>query len=270
MKKLFLLIIVILFLSGCTATGDVVNDKNTQTKQDAIVTEDSNTNTDTKTEESAKVYYQVTSVVDGDTIKVDIDGKTETIRLIGIDTPETVDPRKVVQCFGKEASNKAKEWLSGKTVELEADASQGERDKYDRLLRYVKIKDGIFYNLEIIKQGYAHEYTYNTPYKYQSDFKAAEKYATDNKLGLWSDSTCSGDTSKAATTPTTVTTPPVIPPTVSTPPATNSNTSEPQVKKSNTDICHAKGTTYYSRTTNFTPYDTVEDCLDSGGRLPKR
>ena len=135
-------------------------------------------------------YFKVIKVVDGDTIAVDIDGVSETIRLIGINTPETVDPRKPVECFGVEASNKAKELLSGKLVALEKDISQDERDKYGRLLRYVRIKDGLFYNLEIIKQGYAYEYTYNTPYKYQGEFNEAENNARTKKLGLWADGAC--------------------------------------------------------------------------------
>jgi endonuclease YncB( thermonuclease family) len=135
-------------------------------------------------------YYQVTKVVDGDTIAVNLEGKSETIRLIGINTPETVDPRKPVECFGIEASNKAKELLSGQQVSLESDASQDDRDKYGRLLRYIKTQNGLFYNLEIIKQGYAYEYTYNVPYKYRNEFKAAENYARTNKLGLWADGAC--------------------------------------------------------------------------------
>jgi endonuclease YncB( thermonuclease family) len=70
-------------------------------------------------------YYSVLSVVDGDTVKIRMNGNEETIRLIGMDTPETVDPRKPVQCFGREASNKAKELLSGIKVHIEMDASQG-------------------------------------------------------------------------------------------------------------------------------------------------
>lgn len=139
--------------------------------------------------EEAK-YFKVIKVVDGDTIAMDIEGVSETIRLIGINTPETVDPRKPVECFGVEASNKAKELLSGKSVALEKDSSQDERDKYGRLLRYVRTEEGLFYNLEIIKQGYAYEYTYNIPYKYQSEFKGAENYARSKKLGLWADGAC--------------------------------------------------------------------------------
>lgn len=142
--------------------------------------------------------YEVVKVVDGDTIDVNIDGKTERLRLIGIDTPETVDPRKPVQCFGKEASNKAKEMLEGKKVRLESDDSQDNRDKYDRLLRYVHLEDGTLYNKAIISEGYAHEYTYNVPYKYQSEFKQAQKEAEEAEKGLWSPSTCNGDTEKSA------------------------------------------------------------------------
>ena len=139
-------------------------------------------------------FYPVIKVIDGDTLSVNIDGQTEVLRLIGIDTQETVDPRKLVQCFGKEASNKAKELLSGKKVRLEADPTQGERDKYDRLLRYVFLEDGTFFNKLMISQGYAHEYTYDIPYKYQTEFQQAETEARENKRGLWADETCAGDT----------------------------------------------------------------------------
>lgn len=144
--------------------------------------------------------FDVESVVDGDTIKVSMNGKVETLRLIGIDTPETKDPRKPVQCFGAEASRKATELLAGQKVRLEADASQGERDKYGRLLRYVWRTDGLFFNDWMIRNGYAFEYTYNTPYQYQAIFKEAQRYASDKNLGLWSPSTCDGEASAVETT----------------------------------------------------------------------
>jgi micrococcal nuclease len=137
-----------------------------------------------------KVAYNVVKVVDGDTIDVSVDGTVKRIRLIGIDTPEVVDPRKPVQCFGIEASNKAKEVLTDKKVYLEADASQGELDKYDRLLRYVFLEDGSSFNRMMISEGYAHEYTYDLPYKYQSEYQEAEKQAMDAKKGLWADNAC--------------------------------------------------------------------------------
>ncbi len=102
-----------------------------------------------------------------------------------MDTPETVDPRKPVQCFGVEASNKAKELLSARMVRLEADDSQSERDKYSRLLRYVFLEDGTFYNKYMIAEGFAHEYTYQSnPYRYQPEFQLAERQARENKKGF--------------------------------------------------------------------------------------
>ncbi|MDO8604289.1 MAG: thermonuclease family protein [bacterium] len=145
-------------------------------------------------------YYSVVSVIDGDTIKVNVNGVTVTLRLIGMDTPETVDPRKPVQCFGKEASSKAKELLANTKVRLEKDSTQGELDKYGRTLAYAYREDGLFYNKYMIEQGYAHEYTYNTPYRYQVEFKAAQKSAQENAKGLWSSTTCSGDTTAGSNT----------------------------------------------------------------------
>lgn len=144
-------------------------------------------------------FYSVTKIIDGDTIEINMSGKAETLRLIGMDTPETVDPRKPVQCFGVEASNKAKELLSGKKVKIESDSSQDTRDKYERLLVYVYRDDGLFYNKYMIEQGYAHEYTYEVPYKYQVEFKAAQKSAQDNQRGLWSPTTCNGNTTTNTT-----------------------------------------------------------------------
>lgn len=135
-------------------------------------------------------YYPVAKVVDGDTIKVEIAQKTETIRMIGVDTPETVDPRKPVQCFGREAASKAKELMQGQAVRLEADPTQHNKDKYSRLLRYVYLKDGTLVNKKLIEEGYGFEYTYEVPYKYQLEFKAAEKAARENKRGLWADGAC--------------------------------------------------------------------------------
>lgn len=144
----------------------------------------------TNTTQSKKTLYKVVKVIDGDTITVEIDGKKESIRMIGIDTPEMVDPRKSVQCFAKEASNKTKMTLNGKNVFLSADISQGDRDKYNRLLRYVFLEDNTNFNKLMISEGYAHEYTYNIPYKYQQEFKQAEKEARENKRGLWANDAC--------------------------------------------------------------------------------
>ncbi len=157
----------------------------------------------TPTSTAQSNLYTVSSVIDGDTIQVLIDAKKETLRLIGIDTPETVDPRKPVQCFGKEASAKAKSLLSGKSVRLESDPTQGERDKYQRLLRYVFLEDGTNFNKLMISEGYAYEYTYNIPYKYQVEFKQAQRDAEAGKKGLWADNACLSPTSTPKSSPTT-------------------------------------------------------------------
>lgn len=133
---------------------------------------------------------RVIKVTDGDTIHVLLNNKDTTIRIIGIDTPETVDPRKPVQCMGKEASNRARELLSGKTVVLVPDPTQKDKDKYGRLLRYVFINGSDDYGLGAIIEGLAHEYTYSLPYKYQTEYKNAEKAARQAKVGLWADNAC--------------------------------------------------------------------------------
>lgn len=126
----------------------------------------------------------VTKVVDGDTIEV---STGQTVRLIGIDTPETVDPRRPVGCFGKEASNETKSLLSGKEVILQKDISG--TDRYKRLLRYVylPLEDGklLFVNDYLVRAGFAKVYTYPPDVKFNEQFRQAEVEARDKKLGLW-------------------------------------------------------------------------------------
>lgn len=136
---------------------------------------------------------RVSRVVDGDTIDVTMpDGAKEKVRLLGINTPETVDPRKPVQCFGHEASDHTKALLTGQTVTLANDPSQDDRDKYDRLLRYVGLADGTDINLALVRDGYAHEYTYDRPYARQAAYRAAEADARAAGRGLWNPQACAG------------------------------------------------------------------------------
>lgn len=131
-------------------------------------------------------FYKVVKVIDGDTIVVDIGGKNETVRLIGIDAPEIGGGSSKQKCFGKESEELAKKILSGVSVYLETDASQNDRDKYNRLLRYAIMENGNNFNKQMISSGLAREYTYKTPYKYQKEFKNAENEARNAKKGLWS------------------------------------------------------------------------------------
>lgn len=131
--------------------------------------------------------FLVTKVVDGDTIVVDINGKKETVRLLGIDTPESVDPRKPIECFALNAGLKMKELVLNKKVLLiDEKESQGDRDRYGRLLRYVYLPDvsRTFVNGEMVKQGYAYSFR-EYPTDIQEKFNTWEKYARDNNLGLW-------------------------------------------------------------------------------------
>uniref|UniRef100_UPI003F583E50 thermonuclease family protein n=1 Tax=Mycolicibacterium obuense TaxID=1807 RepID=UPI003F583E50 len=134
--------------------------------------------------------FPVVRVIDGDTIVVEIDGTPTTIRLIGIDTPELVDPRKPVQCFSREASEYTKAMLTGQSVYLEYDPTQDRIDRYGRGLAYVWTTAERLVNLDLIAGGYANEYTFNTPYRYQAEFQAAEFAAADEARGLWSPDTC--------------------------------------------------------------------------------
>ena len=131
----------------------------------------------------------VTRVVDGDTIEVFENNLVSKIRLIGVNTPETLDPRKEVECFGLEASMFLKKELEGKKVKLEADKTQTDKDTYGRDLRYVFLNETNI-NKKIIEEGYGFEFTYKKPYVYQEDFKKAEKLAKENKKGLWNKNAC--------------------------------------------------------------------------------
>jgi micrococcal nuclease len=136
----------------------------------------------------AAVAATVERVVDGDTVIViaAADGARERLRLIGVDTPETVKPDAPVDCFGPEASAFTTDALPvGSTVWLEDDASQGDADRYDRLLRYVWTEGGGLLNQQLVASGLGEEDTYDQPYRYRDAFVAAEAAARDSGAGLW-------------------------------------------------------------------------------------
>lgn len=128
--------------------------------------------------------YHVIDVADGDTITVDMNGRQERIRMIGVDTPETHDPRKPVQCFGQAASDFTKQLIGNQAVRLEADPLSTNRDRYDRLLRYVYTTDNKLVQAEIIKQGYGFAYV-SFPFSKLDEFRHYEKDAREQNKGLW-------------------------------------------------------------------------------------
>lgn len=125
-------------------------------------------------------------VVDRDTIQVWLCGRAEKVRLIGVDTPETVDPRKPVQYFGREASAFTMRLVPGQHVILRDDPMDQNRDRYHRLLRYVFLQDGTFVNAEIIRQGYGFAYT-KYPFSLTEEFRALEREAREQGRGLWAE-----------------------------------------------------------------------------------
>lgn len=123
---------------------------------------------------------QVARVIDGDTIVLE---NGERVRYIGIDAPEVVHPKRPIECFGRESTNRNRQLVEGKMVRLEKDVS--ERDKYNRLLRYVWSGED-FVNLKLVQEGYASVFTYPPDVKYAAEFVKAEREARAAERGLWS------------------------------------------------------------------------------------
>lgn len=143
---------------------------------------------------SSTTTYKVERVIDGDTFEVDNNGRAIKVRYVGIDTPETVDPRRPVGCFGKEASAEDKSLLEGKSVRLKKDVS--ETDKFGRWLRlvYLPLDNGteLFVNDYLIREGFAKIDTIPPDITFASRFLSAQQEAQKNQRGLWSPSTCNG------------------------------------------------------------------------------
>lgn len=155
------------------------------------------------TEPPGDATATVTRVIDGDTIEVTITatspgpgggaagiGEEHDVRLIGIDTPESVKPGTPVECFAREASAAAKALLLGQEVRLVKDVE--EADRYDRLLRYVYLEDEMA-NARLVANGYAFAYTYPPNVRHADLFVQLERDAREGDRGLWAPDTCSGD-----------------------------------------------------------------------------
>ncbi len=135
-------------------------------------------------------HAAVSRVVDGDTLHVLVDGQDVTVRMIGIDTPETVKPDAPVECYGPEASDFAKQALTGKAVTLEFDGSQGRTDRFGRTLAYVWVEEadgGLrMFNYAAVAAGYAEERQYGSvPPTWGPELSAAEESARIAMAGRW-------------------------------------------------------------------------------------
>jgi micrococcal nuclease len=168
---------------------------------------------------SKETAYPVVRTVDGDTVQIQYNGKPTTVRLIGVDTPETVHPNKPVEAFGKEATAFTRNLLRGESVYLRFDGNR--TDKYGRLLAYLyRAPDGLFVNLEIVRQGYGHAYT-QYPFTHLELFRHYEQRAREAGKGLWGNASVS---------------------------AAASHQSAPLVKPGTTDALDADVTVYVTRT----------------------
>lgn len=128
---------------------------------------------------------KVARVIDGDTVELETG---ETLRYIGIDTPETKHPSKPIQCYGEEAYQANKKLVEGKTVRIEKDVSN--TDRYNRLLRYVYITtqaspSGILLNDYLVRNGFAFASTFPPDVKYAEQFLDAQRIARENNRGMW-------------------------------------------------------------------------------------
>lgn len=168
-----LVLLAVLLMSGCSS-----NLESNRAKPDL-----NNGSTEVTGKPEGLATAEVTRVIDGDTLQVELNGALERVRMIGVDTPETVHPTLGEEPYGKEASLFTKEQLTGKTVQLEFDVE--ERDQYGRLLAYVWLDNEMF-NRILLQQGYAQTATYPPNVKYVDYFKADQKQAREMDLGLWS------------------------------------------------------------------------------------
>lgn len=130
---------------------------------------------------------EVVGVVDGDTLRVDVDGTTERLRIIGIDAPELRDG----ECLAQESATLVRRLVQSRSVRIAADGTQADRDVYDRILRHVWTFDGRSVGAEMLSAGLATEYTYAADYAGVEDYRAAEQDARAAGRGVWGE-VCDG------------------------------------------------------------------------------
>lgn len=181
-------------IAGALTPWDAVSNLSSTFTSSSSLFTDNSTKPGGTNEAKNLVLAKDVRVIDGDTLEVSYNSERVSVRLIGIDTPETKHPDRPAEKWGPEATANAEKLIkeSGSSdVLLEFDKSQGDRDKYDRLLAYAwtinpKTNEAkAMINLSQLEAGLAEEYTYGADYRYKSDFKVAEKAAQDARLGLW-------------------------------------------------------------------------------------
>lgn len=137
----------------------------------------------TAEEAPAGIEVPVERVVDGDTIRVTLNGRSERVRYIGVDTPETRHPRKGVEPLGPEATEANRRLVEGARVRLVYDVE--ERDRYGRILAYVYLEDGTFVNARLVEEGFAQVMTVPPNVRHQELFLELQRRAREQRRGLW-------------------------------------------------------------------------------------
>lgn len=135
-------------------------------------------------------FVSVVTVLDGDTIEIELDGKVERLQLIGFDAPDLV--RRPEPCFALEARKRVEELLIGTTVRIGFDSGQDQRDHFGRLMAYIWMLDGELLNYIMILEGYGREHSYRGSYRYEKQFAAAQHEAQQHQRGKWHPDTCPG------------------------------------------------------------------------------
>jgi micrococcal nuclease len=194
-RTIWAALVICLFTFGCEASDQASTNADTQDPKTSVETtnepqteneKDISTDSKLSGEDSLQDLptATVTRVIDGDTIEISLNGKTEAVRLLLVDTPETKHPDLPVQLYGPEASQFAQEILSGKEVRVEYDGPK--RDKYDRLLAYLWI-DGKNFNRMLLEKGLARlAYVYDPPYTHYDSFVKAQTKAANANKNIWS------------------------------------------------------------------------------------
>lgn len=191
----FAIFLLFLYLKYAPTGNDISENPNILQENDYETTGETPKDNGDQKAGAGYIEARVIRVIDGDTIVLD---GGEVLRYIGIDSPETKDPRREVECYGNEASKINEELVLGKVVKLEKDVS--DRDKYGRLLRYVWVSSQpqdnsgtqeIFVNDYLVREGYAHAVTYPPDVRYSELFRQSEAKAREEGKGLWSE--CAGN-----------------------------------------------------------------------------
>lgn len=216
----------------------------------------------------ALAAYPVHAVVDGDTLHVDLDGQDKTVRVIGIDAPETSE------CWGDDATSAATALLAGASVQLVADPTQADTDQYDRLLRYVQLPDGTDLGSKMISDGNAYEYTYDVPYQKQASYQNFQSAAAANGNGAWGATTCDGQRTPPIM-PSSAMTTAVQPIEPATPTAASGNCDiKGNISRNGEKIYHEPGDRDYDKTEIEESegerwFCSTADALAAGWRAPK-